>query len=564
MADDAIARDPGMFDFAHVPFSRSGRFVTLSTMDNQVWLRSVKGGDLRPSLGRLCRIILAGAGPVAWHHTRDMLAAEMPEGRVEFTIGEGERLHLRGRGPGVTFALEGSRYDYAYVTPQGDHCVVAAGEDLRLLPRATKGTVRVTGDWRRDHAENVAMHFSGAEGFEATIDLFRAVPPERTDESFDQARASAAADFAHWLSRTPQGGQPEARRLAAWLLWANTVPAEGALARPAIFMSKNAMINIWSWDNAFSALGVAAIAPALAFDQFAAIYGHQHASGLLPDFVNDRGASFAFTKPPVHGWAVLRLIDQFPEWLTESRRAALVPWLERQLGYWLTHARKDETSLPAYFHGNDSGWDNASFFAEGGPVLSPDLPTFLILTCDCLARIDPARAAGWQAEAARLYDLLTTLWTGDSFGTRLAANPDRLRCDESLVAFIPLLLGPRLDPGMAATLIDRLGQGWITAWGLATERPTSPLYEADGYWRGPIWAPTTMLVWDGLIRQGRADIAADIARRFCRLCETSGMAENFDALTGAGLRDRAFAWTSAVYLIFSAWLTRAKPAKGPR
>jgi hypothetical protein len=29
----------------------------------------------------------------------------------------------------------------------------------------------------------------------------------------------------------------------------------------------------------------------------------------------------------------------------------------------------------------------------------------------------------------------------------------------------------------------------------------------------------------------------------------SGMAENFDALTGAGLRDRAFTWTSSVFLI---------------
>jgi hypothetical protein len=41
------------------------------------------------------------------------------------------------------------------------------------------------------------------------------------------------------------------------------------------------------------------------------------------------------------------------------------------------------------------------------------------------------------------------------------------------------------------------------------------------------------------------------------------MAENFDALTGAGLRDRAFAWTSAVYLVFSAWLTAQPDPKDP-
>lgn len=193
-----------MFDFNHIPFSRFGRFLTISMMDGQVWLRSVKGGDLRPSLGRLCRIVLPGGA--VWTLTPDCLIAETPDGRVEFTIGEGERLHLRGHGVTVTFALEGSRYDYAYVTPQGAHCVVAAGEDLRLLPRAAKGAVQVTGDWRRDHADNVAMTFSGDEGFEGTIDLFPALPPAASTESFDQARAGAADAFADWLARSPQGG----------------------------------------------------------------------------------------------------------------------------------------------------------------------------------------------------------------------------------------------------------------------------------------------------------------------------------------------------------------------
>jgi hypothetical protein len=39
-----------------------------------------------------------------------------------------------------------------------------------------------------------------------------------------------------------------------------------------------------------------------------------------------------------------------------------------------------------------------------------------------------------------------------------------------------------------------------------------------------------------------------VSRRFAALCERSGFAENFDALTGDGLRDRAYTWTAAVYL----------------
>lgn len=557
-----------LFDFAHVPFSRRGRFLTLSTMDGAIWLRSVRGGDLRPGLGRLCRLSLRcrdGSGtdaiPVL---APGQLSLVAPQGRVDFAIGAGERLHLRGHGLTVSFMLEGSRYDYAYVTPAGEHCVVAAYENTRLLPRTSAGRVEVSGNWRRDRAENVEMTFSGDDGFEGTIDLFRTTPPAATTIGFDAVLAETDTDFTDWLAHTPAGGGQEARRLAAYLLWANTVPAEGALTRPAIYMSKNHMINIWSWDNAFSALGVAAMDGGLAFDQLAAIFDHQDASGLLPDFVNDRDVSFAFTKPPVHGWAILRLIGRHPGWLTHDRRKSLIPCLEKQVHYWLTHARKGEGDLPAYFHGNDSGWDNATFFAEGGPVVTPDLPTFLILACDCLARLDPARADHWQATASALGDLLVArLWSGQRFGTRLASDPDRLRLDESLIGFMPLLLGSRLPPAIAQTLIRRFAEGgWLTDWGPATERPESPLYEPDGYWRGPIWAPTTMLLWDGLCQQGETELADQVARRFCRLCETSGMAENFDALSGKGLRDRAFAWTSAAYLWLAASLQEGRNAKG--
>jgi hypothetical protein len=36
------------------------------------------------------------------------------------------------------------------------------------------------------------------------------------------------------------------------------------------------------------------------------------------------------------------------------------------------------------------------------------------------------------------------------------------------------------------------------------------------------------------------------------VCERSGFAENFDALTGNGLRDRAYTWTAAAYLVLAA------------
>jgi glycogen debranching enzyme len=94
--------------------------------------------------------------------------------------------------------------------------------------------------------------------------------------------------------------------------------------------------------------------------------------------------------------------------------------------------------------------------------------------------------------------------------------------------------------------------GRLTAVGLATEHPDSPHYEPDGYWRGPVWAPTTVLVEDGLRRGGEAGLADQVSARFRAACEKAGFAENFDALTGQGLRDRAYTWTASTYLLLAA------------
>lgn len=132
--------------------------------------------------------------------------------------------------------------------------------------------------------------------------------------------------------------------------------------------------------------------------------------------------------------------------------------------------------------------------------------------------------------------------------------------DRNLIQFMPLLLGDRLPRDMVQKLLVRLTDGgFITEWGPATESPQSPYYEDGGYWRGPIWVPTTLLLWDGLRRQGEMELARTIAEKFCSLASKNGMAENFDARSGRGLRDRAFAWTSAAYMLLAASLSQDQP-----
>ncbi|KAF9113634.1 hypothetical protein BGX30_006894, partial [Mortierella sp. GBA39] len=148
-------------------------------------------------------------------------------------------------------------------------------------------------------------------------------------------------------------------------------------------------------------------------------------------------------------------------------------------------------------------------------------------------------AARWRRLAGDTLDaMLSHFWKDGRFTACRSGTHERSQGD-SLLLFVPILLGNRLpEEGRFLT-----GNGW------ATESVRSPYYQPDGYWRGPIWAPSTMLLVEGAAAAGDTELAREVAQRFCRMLNKSGMAENFDALTGEGLRDRAFTWTSSVFLI---------------
>jgi glycogen debranching enzyme len=188
-------------------------------------------------------------------------------------------------------------------------------------------------------------------------------------------------------------------------------------------------------------------------------------------------------------------------------------------------------------------------------VRSADLAAFLVLQLRELAALateigDPAAATRWSAEANTLRTaLLTELWNGTRFTSR--AVDGTARTTASLLDLMPIVLGDHLPAEIHTVLAADIAEH-LTPVGLATERPDSPHYEADGYWRGPVWAPATVLVEDGLRRGGAVDLADRVSARFRAACEKSGFAENFDALTGQGLRDRAYTWTASAYLLLAA------------
>jgi glycogen debranching enzyme len=273
---------------------------------------------------------------------------------------------------------------------------------------------------------------------------------------------------------------------------------------------------------------------------------------------------YNYVKPPIHGWALNALRRSAPLDASGVDVTGVYRRLADWTRYWLDHRRAPGSRLAHYHHGNDSGWDNAATFDEQRVVAGPDLAAFLVLQLRELAALAPLAgkpdaAESWRAEADRMQAaLFDQLWADGRFAARTVAS-GRSGTTDSLLELMPIVLGELLPPEVHSRLADRVRQH-LTPHGLATELPSSPHYEADGYWRGPVWAPATVLIEDGLRRAGHSALADEISLRFRVLCETSGFAENFDALTGDGQRDRAYTWTASSYLILASAAEKRRTA----
>jgi len=571
------------FCVREVPFSTFGSWLDLSrvtgegTVADDVHLVSHQTG-FHPVLRLVPRTAGERAGTTVTA-TPSRLTWTAPGGRIEAAFASPDTVHLRGQGLGLAVVAADHRltpFSGAYLVPDppGEAHVLTSyqtGRRYRLTvlpgPDGARAGVRVTGAQAVGAAER-ALHLGedGDPWHLAIEETDTARPPYRPATTFEEVVAASDAAFGAFVDAVAPWRDREtpAAALAAYVLWSATVRPAGFVTRPAVLMSKHWMDKVWSWDHCFTALALAGL-PELAWDQFEVPFDHQDGAGALPDSVAHSEVLRNFVKPPIHGWALHHLRRRTPA-PDRDRLAAVYDRLGRWTRFWLDH-RRAGGALAHYQHGNDSGWDNATTFDPERLVETADLGAFLVLQlrqlADLAVTLDrPDDAATWTAAARRMLDaVLRELWTGERFRARGVVS-GRTWTGASLLDLMPIVLGEQLPPPVAARLAAGI-EGHLTEHGLATERPSSPRYAADGYWRGPIWAPATVLVEDGLRRAGHAGLADRIGRQFLDLCERSGFAENFDALTGTGQRDLAYTWTAAGYLMLAGAAVHRRAAGGP-
>ncbi|ORX36272.1 Six-hairpin glycosidase-like protein [Kockovaella imperatae] len=341
--------------------------------------------------------------------------------------------------------------------------------------------------------------------------------------------------------------------LACYVMWTSTVRAEGFINKEAVLMSKLWMNKVWSWDNCFNALALAGHSGLLqsGIDNLLLPFSQQLEDGRIPDAMMYNELTFDFTKPPIFGWTLERLLKMRPE-VTSQQLLDIYRKVSKFTFMWLKHRRVQGSKLPFYSHGNDSGWDNSTSFDGQRVIVNADLASHLILQSDVLSRISAQLRLGeegmWSDIRDELVDaLLSELWDGEHFRVKNAITGET-RKSTSLLQYVPLTASRFLPKEVVDKMVADL-QGFLTPWGLATEPIDSKEYDSDGYWRGPIWAPSTILLESGVREAGYVEFADDLRRRFFKLCQKGSFAENYDAVTGEGHRDLSHTWSSAIFLI---------------
>ena len=557
-----------------VPFSMRGSYMAVSYheknfrgsgMAEGLYLRTVHGDAGTPFVARLQTLNDGEECPCRIEAQPEKVTLSTQKGEVFLAYEDADTLLISGRGDGVGIRLDflpGGAFDF--IQP------VLSGEETWYLANCFKchsrymlfnqsGQVKLSQEWKVSNSEYCCFDVEAEDGeFLLAMEEIKDTWINRKEKfDLDSSAEKAYADFQAFYHSMPSvpGRFAEAGEMAAYVNWSSIVNKCGFLKRDAMFMSKNWMCNVWSWDHCFNALALAYHEPQEAWNQFMIMFDHQSESGRIPDSINDAIIIDNYCKPPIHGWTLrkLRKLMRLDRNQLEEAYEKLGKWTQ----WWLNYRDQDGDGLCEYTHGNDSGWDNSTAFRFLPPVTLPDLAAFLVIQMEELGEI--AELIGrksdsllWKERAERMLGKMLEKLFRDNRPLAIQTVTGKVTENESLILYLPIVLGGRLPAGVRSYLIEQLKSvRFYTEHGLATESPSSSLYESDGYWRGPIWAPSTMLLADGLWECGEKEFVRDITERFCRNVSRSGCAENFDALTGAGLRDRAYTWTASVMLVMA-------------
>ncbi|OIU71731.1 amylo-alpha-1,6-glucosidase [Rossellomorea aquimaris] len=566
-------------DITITPMSHFGSYMALTFQEsetpekNGLYLNSVRGKSKQHQ--NALKIIPAVNGkPVPYTYEADefRISLSFDGGKLHICFEDSERIFVKGTGDNVGLILDTQpvfnfEYNYLLGNPGEEFCLINSYKNLtKYMIFAPEGSVSLQQNVFMDtigstvEADNLSsIHITQLDGSGNILCVIEDVPtnggfPEEREYSFEAALEKSTNHFLSFLEKQPAvpEGYEQTLREAAYLNWTCIVNEQGLLKRKAMYMSNANFPGVWSWDNAFNGLALAGVDDELAWDQIQLLFDHQDEKGQIPGSVSDSTIRWNFSKPPVQGLFVLKMMEKMT--LSTEQLETIFSQIKRHVEFYLHYKDFNRDGICEYHHGNDSGQDNSTVFRDADIIDSPDLTAFLIKSMDMLAvaagklgRTEDQ--AHWEKEAEGYTEKFCNYFLVDDMPVARFTRDGKSIESEGCLPLVSIILGDKLPEAARRKMIDTLkSDRYLTKWGIASEAIDSPLYEEDAYWRGPIWAPTTLLFVEVFEECGEHELAKDVAWKFLELCKHGGFAENFHAETGEGLRDLAHTWTSSVFI----------------
>ncbi len=349
---------------------------------------------------------------------------------------------------------------------------------------------------------------------------------------------------------------------------------------------------LWLWDSCFHAVIWAELdRPDRALAEVESVLSLQDPTGFVPHMgyqldpskaidVWGRSGSSSITQPPMYGHALAELARRgfdLPPELVARAAAGLRFLLERR--------ERTVDGLITVVHPWESGCDDSPRWDDLCPGEGFDRDRWrahkmvLLDTIEWGTHGEPLRnpefmvapigfnaLVAWNAmelaesgvidliePAAELAGLIDARWDDDRLtwidSGANEAGSGRVRTVDSL---LPLLIDVDPSHRMAAalSLVDPAAHGSVHGPLGVHRREAS--FDADTYWRGPVWPQLTYLLWTALAGSGTpsgSGIAAELARSMMRGVTSSALAEYWDGDTGRGLGAVPQSWSGLVLLM---------------
>ena len=492
-------------------------------------------------------------------------------GNVRFTFGS-ETLLMAEGDKGMGLAFEKSMEMHETVKPRKDGAWEAAFRwSCSILFKGVNGSGFSFGEyWHWPQLSSGEIQGSttpdAGGGFTLVMEEFTHAAMLHDDyPSYAAAKADMCADWERFYHAMPEFIEPyeQGRAQATYTLWSYLLSPTPGIAHNMIMMLAPSEVAS-QWQMCQNAVALEPHLP-LSIDLLLSPLDRVSPYGQFSDLYNDATTVTQMIKPPVHGWALKRIMARRDLRVDLPREQLLT--LYTAVGRWgnwfLTMRDEDGDGLPAYEHGDETGFDDSTLFREHMQLATPDLSAYLVLLYEAeadLARMldRPDEAAEWQEKSRKMLDAMLRLqWDGEHFCAVVPYTGERVY-SLSLLHYIPAVLGDRLPKEILDKLCEDLTREgeFLTEFGLATERLDSDWLEATGMsiCRGNIVPPGMVYICSGLLDSSRRDAGKRITERYCTALLKQGMPFVIHPLFGAAARNGG-TWPACVYTILCRMLS---------